>query len=83
MKYFSSDSYFLLFQTDDLIQATLREAFKECTVLTIAHRISTIMDYDKIIVMKDGQVAEYDNPMILSEDKSSIFHSMCKDANIC
>ena len=74
---------FLLFQTDDLIQATLREAFKECTVLTIAHRISTIMDYDKIIVMKDGQVAEYDNPMILSEDKSSIFHSMCKDANIC
>ena len=41
------------------------------------------MDYDKIIVMKDGQVAEYDNPMILGEDKSSIFHSMCKDANIC
>ena len=80
---FQARVIFLLFQTDDLIQATLREAFKECTVLTIAHRISTIMDYDKIIVMKDGQVAEYDNPMILSEDKSSIFHSMCKDANIC
>ena len=69
-------------ETDDLIQATLREAFKDCTVLTIAHRLSTIMDYDKVIVMKEGQVAEYDEPKALLSDKSTIFYSMCNDANI-
>ena len=70
------------FQTDDLIQATLRDAFKDCTVLTIAHRLSTIMDYDKVIVMKEGQVAEYDEPKNLLADKSTIFYSMCNDANL-
>lgn len=69
-------------ETDDLIQATLREAFKDCTVLTIAHRLSTIMDYDKVIVMKQGQVAEYDEPKVLLSDPSTIFHSMCSDANL-
>ena len=69
-------------ETDDLIQATLREAFKDCTVLTIAHRLSTIMDYDKVIVMQDGQVAEYDEPQALLANKSTIFYSMCNDANL-
>ena len=70
-------------ETDDLIQSTLRDFFKDCTVLTIAHRLSTIMDYDKIIVMKDGQVAEYDSPTVLMENESTIFHSLCKDAKLC
>ena len=69
-------------ETDDLIQATLREAFKDCTVLTIAHRLSTIMDYDKVIVMKQGQVAEYEEPKVLLSDPSTIFYSMCSDANL-
>ena len=70
-------------ETDDLIQSTLRDFFKDCTVLTIAHRLSTIMDYDKIIVMNDGRVAEYDSPTVLMENESTIFHSLCKDAKLC
>jgi len=69
-------------ETDDLIQETLRDSFKDCTVLTIAHRLSTIMDYDKVLVMQEGQVAEFASPKELLEDKSTIFHSMCSDANL-
>merc|ERR1711974_396578 len=62
-------------ETDDLIQQTLRDAFKDCTVITIAHRLSTIMDYDKVLVMKDGRMAEYAAPKELLSDKSSISYS--------
>ena len=69
-------------ETDDLIQETLRDSFKDCTVLTIAHRLSTIMDYDRVLVMQEGKVAEFASPKELLEDKSTIFHSMCSDANL-
>lgn len=69
-------------ETDDLIQQTLRDAFKDCTVLTIAHRLSTIMDYDKVLVMQDGELAEFNTPKELLADKSTIFYSMCSDANL-
>ena len=38
------------FETDDLIQATIRKEFRDCTVLTIAHRLNTILDYDRYVV---------------------------------
>ena len=47
---------------DALLQECIRELFAECTVITIAHRTSTIMDYDRIVVMDGGRIAEIGNP---------------------
>merc|ERR1712241_1346514 len=49
-------------ETDDLIQATIRSEFADSTILTIAHRINTIMDSDKVVVMDEGKVMECDSP---------------------
>ena len=68
--------------TDDLIQQTLKESFKECTVLTIAHRLSTILDYDKILVMSNGGLAEFNSPKELLADKTSMFYSLCHAAKL-
>ncbi|CAI6345762.1 unnamed protein product [Macrosiphum euphorbiae] len=69
-------------ETDDLIQTTIRSEFQDCTVLTIAHRLNTIMDSDKVIVLDNGFMIEYDSPANLLQDKSSAFHSMAKDAGL-
>ncbi|CAI6346527.1 unnamed protein product [Macrosiphum euphorbiae] len=69
-------------ETDDLIQTTIRTEFKDCTVLTIAHRLNTIMDSDKVIVLDNGFMIEYDSPANLLQDKSSVFYSMAKDAGL-
>ncbi|XP_023166430.2 probable multidrug resistance-associated protein lethal(2)03659 [Drosophila hydei] len=64
-------------QTDALIQATIRNKFRECTVLTIAHRLNTVMDSDKVIVMDAGQMVEFGSPYeLLTECETKIFHSM-------
>jgi ABC-type multidrug transport system ATPase subunit len=54
--------------TDAKIQQTMREQFQHCTVLTIAHRLETIADYDIVVVMQNGQVAEVGSPSELLED---------------
>jgi len=69
-------------ETDDLIQATIRSEFQDCTVLTIAHRLKTIMDSDKILLLENGVVKEFDSPKNLLNDKMSDFYSMAKDAGI-
>ncbi|XP_048247829.1 multidrug resistance-associated protein 1-like isoform X2 [Haliotis rufescens] len=69
-------------ETDDLIQQTIRTEFKDCTVLTIAHRLNTILDYDKIIVLDQGLIKEFDSPDTLLKDKTSIFYGMAKDAGL-
>jgi len=64
------------FETDSLIQKTIRDQFKDVTVLTIAHRINTILDYDRILVLDRGKVAEYESPQILASDPKSVFYSL-------
>ena len=53
------------FKTDGLIQEVIRHKFKDSTVLTIAHRLNTILDYDKVLVLHDGKVVEFDKPEVL------------------
>ncbi|EEB15150.1 multidrug resistance protein, putative [Pediculus humanus corporis] len=69
-------------ETDDLIQNTIRREFKECTVLTIAHRLNTILDSDRVLVLDKGLVAEFDSPQKLMSQPDSIFYKMLKDAGI-
>ncbi|KAI1286896.1 ATP-binding cassette sub-family C member 3 [Halotydeus destructor] len=69
-------------ETDDLIQKTIRDQFADCTILTIAHRLNTILDYDRVLVMDKGSVSEYDSPKSLLDDENSAFHSMAKDAGL-
>ncbi|VEN61107.1 unnamed protein product [Callosobruchus maculatus] len=65
-------------QTDALIQKTIRKTFHDCTVLTIAHRLHTVMDSDKILVMDAGRSVEFDHPHLLLQDEESIFYSLVR-----
>ncbi|XP_048239473.1 ATP-binding cassette sub-family C member 2-like [Haliotis rufescens] len=69
-------------ETDCLIQETIRSEFKECTVLTIAHRLNTVMDCDRILVLDKGCVCEFDTPSSLLQQPDSIFYSMAKAAGL-
>uniref|UniRef100_A0A7N8YLG0 ATP-binding cassette, sub-family C (CFTR/MRP), member 3 n=1 Tax=Mastacembelus armatus TaxID=205130 RepID=A0A7N8YLG0_9TELE len=68
-------------ETDDLIQSTIRTQFEDCTVFTIAHRLNTIMDYTRVLVLDKGQIAEFDTPANLLSQRG-IFYSMAKDAGL-
>lgn len=69
-------------ETDELIQRTIRTQFNDCTILTIAHRLNTILDSDRIIVLDEGTIAEFDKPENLLRNDKSIFHSMAKEAGL-
>ncbi|XP_066545948.1 multidrug resistance-associated protein 1 [Amia ocellicauda] len=68
-------------ETDNLIQSTIRSQFEECTVLTIAHRLNTIMDYTRVIVMDKGQIVEMDTPANLISSRGH-FYRMCREAGL-
>ncbi|KAG5671138.1 hypothetical protein PVAND_001351 [Polypedilum vanderplanki] len=69
-------------ETDELIQKTIRMQFNDCTILTIAHRLNTIMDSDRIIVLDKGEIAEFDSPDALLSNRNSIFYGMARDAGL-
>ncbi|KAJ3089424.1 hypothetical protein HK102_006441, partial [Quaeritorhiza haematococci] len=66
-------------ETDSRIQETIRSEFADSTVLTIAHRLRTVMDYDKILVLDKGRVVEYDSPYALVQIEDGWFRKMCEE----
>ena len=67
------------FKTDNLIQEVIRHKFKDSTVLTIAHRLNTIMDYDKVLILDGGRMVELDKPEILIQN-GGIFAELVKNS---
>uniref|UniRef100_A0A6P7GJZ3 ABC-type xenobiotic transporter n=1 Tax=Diabrotica virgifera virgifera TaxID=50390 RepID=A0A6P7GJZ3_DIAVI len=67
-------------ETDRLIQNTIRTAFRSSTVITIAHRIQTIFDSDRVLVMHQGEVVEFDKPDVLMADSSTYFYRLVQEA---
>lgn len=65
--------------SDAMIQQTIRTEFADATCLTVAHRLNTIMDSDKVLVMEQGRAAEYDSPQNLLANDSSMFYALVTD----
>lgn len=69
------------YHTDSIVQTTIATEFKDCTVLCIAHRLKTILNYDKILVLEKGEVEEFEEPATLYH-KGGRFREMCESASI-
>ena len=63
-------------RTDSIIQNIIRTEFEQCTVLTVAHRLHTVMDSDRIMVLDFGRIKEFDEPHTLLQNPSSILSFM-------
>ncbi|KAF5269302.1 hypothetical protein FQR65_LT02603 [Abscondita terminalis] len=68
-------------ETDVVIQETIRKKFSKCTVLTVAHRLQTVIDSDRILVLDDGEIVEFDDPHVLLQNPNSVFYNMMKQFN--
>ncbi|XP_042505968.1 ABC transporter C family member 10-like [Macadamia integrifolia] len=65
--------------TDAILQKTIRTEFADCTVITVAHRIPTVMDCTKVLAMSDGKVVEYDEPTTLMNREGSLFGQLVRE----
>ena len=66
---------------EERILRAVRDHFRHSTVLTITHRVQTVLDMDRVLVLHAGRVREFDAPARLAEERGSIFHSMLSEAN--
>lgn len=73
---------YLDLNTDLAIQSMIRIAFADCTVITIAHRLQTILDYNRVLVLDQGEVVEFDTPANLVQDRNSSFFKDVKKAGL-
>ncbi|PPQ81812.1 hypothetical protein CVT25_013648 [Psilocybe cyanescens] len=69
-------------ETDAKLQRTIQVEFASSTLLCIAHRLNTIAYYDRVIVMDEGKIAEFDTVLNLFDNETSIFRSLCDEANL-
>ena len=70
------------YKTDRLIQEVIRNRLKDSTVITIAHRLNTIMDYDKVLVMDQGRMVEFDKPETLLQNSDGYFSRLVETHNM-
>ncbi|TFK19978.1 pleiotropic drug resistance ABC transporter [Coprinopsis marcescibilis] len=68
-------------ELDDKIQKTVREETAGAIVITIAHRLKTVMDYDRILVVDDGKIAEFDKPQSLLKKTGGVFREICRKSS--
>ncbi|KAJ7598811.1 multidrug resistance-associated ABC transporter [Mycena floridula] len=68
------------YATDELISKTIRHEFSDSTILTIAHRLRTVIDYDRIMLLEQGSIVEFDSPKTLLQNPESKFYLLCKAA---
>lgn len=71
------------FATDERIQTTIRNELGDSTLITVAHRLRTIMDYDRVLVLEEGRVVEFDSPINLITNPSSRFRDMVEKSGEC
>lgn len=68
------------FETDKAIQKTISTEFADSTILCIAHRLHTVIEYDRILVLDQGEIIEFDSPLTLINDSESAFYKMCRNS---
>ena len=70
------------YKTEQIIQNVINEILTQSTIITIAHRIKTILNYDKILVIENGEIVDFDSPKNLMEKKEGIFYKLYQKSNL-
>lgn len=69
-------------ETDTLLHNVVDEMFHDCTVLTIAHRLNSILNCDKVLVLDNGNIVEFEDPKVLLNNPSSVFTKLFRQPNV-
>ena len=72
-----------LYRTDAMIQETIRNQFEDCTVFTVAHRLNSVMGSDRILVLDDGKIVEFDSPQNLLKNCDGYLSQLVDQTGTC